>query len=148
MTRYQFAASAVAAVVGVTLAVVAPMILVGTAGAAVVVAFLYLLSRCRHSAGLGLLPPTRAADGSRVPARWYCDSCGRTWSANLESDRAPIVRFSGYDQSKLPAAARRAATLDRQRHSLAVRRAGLAAHRSEAAVPANVTSIHDRRAAR
>jgi hypothetical protein len=58
------------------------------------------------------------------------------------------VRFSGYDQSKLPAAARRAAALEKQRQALAIRRAGIVTPRIESPVAAaNVTSINKRRVA-
>ena len=115
----------------------------------VAAAGLVWLSRCRHSGGLGLLPPTTADDGTRTPAKWYCDACGRAWPIGLEHERTPVVRFSGYDQSKLPASARRAAAHDKQRHSLAVKRAGLVVRADTAAgVRGNVTSINQRRAAR
>jgi hypothetical protein len=150
MTRLQLGLAAVGAVALAALAVTAPMLLLGTAGIAAAFTLIYVLGRCRHAGPLGLLPPTTGSDGIRTPSRWYCDACGRSWPANLEPDRAPIVRFSGFDQTKLPVAARRAAALDRQRHSLAVRRAGLAAaHRSVAVTaPANVTSISEHRAVR
>lgn len=128
------------------LAMVAPAVLLGGMAVGVGAGFLYWFGRCHHRGRLGLLPPTTSADGSRTPARWYCDSCGRSWPAGLEHDRTPIVRFSGYDQTKLPAAARRAATLEKQRQSLAVRRAGLVVPRVEAPPVARVTSITDRRA--
>lgn len=148
MKREYFVVWAVTALAGVVLAAAAPMVFVSTAAVAVGAVILYRFGRCRHGAGLGLLPPTTAADGTRLPARWYCDSCSRSWPAGLEHDRSPVVRFSGYDQSKFPAAARRAAALDKQRQSLAIRRAGLVTPRIEPPAAANVTSIHDRRAAR
>lgn len=148
MTSQQFALAATVAAGAVVLAVIAPMIVLAAAAAGGVVTFFYWLGRCHHRGPLGLLPPTTGDDGVRRPARWYCDTCGRSWPANLEPDRTPIVRFSGFDQSKLPAAARRAAALDKQRHSLAVRRAGLANHRPVTPAPANVMSISQRRAAR
>jgi hypothetical protein len=138
------------AVTGLGLALAAPRITFLSLGVGAAAAGLVWLSRCRHSGRLGLLPPTTADDGTRTPAKWYCDACGRSWPTGLEHERTPVVRFSGYDQSKLPAAARRAAAHDKQRHSLAVKRAGLSANRAEtaAAVHGNVTSINDRRAAR
>ncbi|ODS56125.1 MAG: hypothetical protein ABS36_06810 [Acidobacteria bacterium SCN 69-37] len=132
------------------LAVAAPVMMGVAAAAAAAGLLLYWFGRCRHGGRLGLLPPTTNADGSRTPARWYCDQCGRSWPAGLdEHDSAPVVRFSGYDPSKLPAAARRAAMLEKQRQALAVKRAGLGAARAEApaAASATVTSITRRRVA-
>ncbi len=135
------------ALAGVALAVVAPVVLVVSVATVTGGALLYWFGRCHHGDRLGLLPPTAAADGTRLPARWYCDSCGRAWPAGFEHDRSPIVRFAGYDQTKLPAAARRAAALDKQRKTLAVRRAGSVMPRRKAPVAARVTSINSRRAA-
>lgn len=149
MKREYFFVWAATASAGVALAFTVPMAFVAMLAAAAGGAVLYWFGRCHHGDRLGLLPPTMAADGTRLPARWYCDNCGRTWAAGLEHDRSPVVRFSGYDQSKLPAAARRAATLDKQRQALAIRRAGLVTPRVEATTAtANVTSINERRAAR
>jgi hypothetical protein len=148
MKRGYFYVWAGAAVAAGAMVVVAP---VAFAVSAVVAAggwVLYKFSRCRHGGPLGLLPPTVNPDGTRTPAQWYCDSCGRSWPVGLEHDRTPVVRFAGYDQTKLPAAARRAAALDKQRQSLAVRRAGLAMPRVESRSAANVTPISQRRAAR
>ncbi len=135
------------AVAGVAVAIAAPI----AGAAALAVAGLglgiYLMGRCRHPGPLGLLPPTVGDDGKRRPAQWYCDGCGRSWPAGLESDRSPIVRFTGYDESKLPASAERAAAAERQRHVLALKRAGLGASRSEPALGShNITSITGRRA--
>jgi hypothetical protein len=137
---------------GVALTVFAPVVAAVMVGVAAVGLGLYWLGTCRHSGPLGLLPPTTADDGSRVPARWYCDACGKAWPAGLESDHAPVVRFTGYDESKLPAAAKRAAAFEKQRTVLAAKRAGLAAGARAvetappAAAPANVTPISNRRA--
>jgi len=132
---------------GAAVALLAPttflaVLVVGVAGGLV-----YWYGRCRHRSGVGLLPPMTRQDGVRIPARWYCDSCGRVWPAGLERDAAPVVRYSGYDQSKFPAAARRAAAVDKQRQVLAVRRAG-APTRIASPAPASVTSITHRRVAR
>jgi hypothetical protein len=89
-----------------------------------------MLARCHHNDRLGLLPPTTLADGSRLPARWYCDGCGKTWNAVFDRDTAPVVRFTGYDQSKAPAAARHAADLRDRQQAAAVRRAGYAVRRA------------------
>src|SRR5690606_5966005 len=150
MTRQQLALSALTATAVVVVVLVAPAAALALGAVAAFGALVYWLGRCHHRGPLGLLPPTTADDGTRLPARWYCDAFGRIWPANLEQrDRSPIVRFFGHDQSKLPAAARRAAALEKQRHSLAVRRAGLVvSQRSSEATPANVTSISQRRAAR
>jgi hypothetical protein len=59
-----------------------------------------------------------------VPARWYCDACGRTWPAVFEHGHAPIRKFDGYDQTKAVKAARRADDLARRQRALALRRAG------------------------
>ncbi len=83
------------------------------------------VSRCHHPGPLGLLPPTHEADGSTVPARWFCDGCGKTWPAVFEREQRPIARFVGYDQSKATAAARRAEELTRRQRTLALRRAGI-----------------------
>lgn len=133
---------------GVALATMRPAILLGVLAMVAGGGVLHWVSRCHHRGPLGLLPPTTADDGSRTPARWYCDQCGQAWPAGLEHDRTPIVRFSGYDETKLPAAARRAAALDRQRQTNAVRRSGLTSRRVSPAapVPSNVTSITKRRA--
>jgi hypothetical protein len=135
----------------IVLAVVAPTVFLVMAGLGAAVAFFAWFGRCHHTGGLGLLPPVTDADGSRQPARWYCDSCGRSWPADLEHERRPIVRYSGYDETKLPAAARRAAVAERQRQTLAVQRAGIAGRRADRAPAApasaaNVTSISRRRA--
>jgi hypothetical protein len=82
------------------------------------------LGRCRHGGPLGLLPPTTSLDGAQVPARWYCDACGRTWPAVFEHGHPPIRKFDGYDQTKAVKAARRADDLARRQRALALRRAG------------------------
>ena len=83
-------------------------------------------ARCRHSGPLGLLPPLHDETGALVPARWYCDRCGKSWPAVFERDQQPITRFAGYDESKAPAASRRADELARRQRALAMRRAGIA----------------------
>jgi hypothetical protein len=84
---------------------------------------------CRHAGPLGLLPPVANADGTRSPARWFCDHCGKTWPATFEREQRPVLRFVGYDQSKAPHAARRAEALERRQRVLALRRAGFAPER-------------------
>lgn len=149
LMKSQYLVGGVVAVgAGAALTVFAPVVAAAVAGVGAIGAGAYWVSVCRHPGPLGLLPPTTADDGTRSPSRWYCDACGRSWPAGLESDHAPVVRFSGYDESKLPAAAKRAAAFEKQRTLLAAKRAGIAASRSEPAAiqPANVTSITDRRA--
>jgi hypothetical protein len=82
-------------------------------------------SICRHRGPLGLLPATTALDGTRLPPRWYCDSCGASWVAHFERERAPIRKFTGYDESKAVTAAKRAAELADRQRALALQRAGL-----------------------
>jgi hypothetical protein len=55
----------------------------------------WLALRCPHSGPLGLLPPVMNERRERVPARWYCDACGRTWPAGIEHGKPPIQKFSG-----------------------------------------------------
>jgi hypothetical protein len=81
--------------------------------------------KCHHAGPLGLLPPTAQTDGSTVPARWFCDACGKTWPASFEHDQRPVPRFHGYDPTKAVNAAKRAEDLARRQRALAVKRAGL-----------------------
>jgi hypothetical protein len=81
--------------------------------------------RCRHRGPLGLLPSIVDEAGERLPARWYCDNCGRSWPANFEHEHAPVQRFKGYDESKAVTAARRAKDLERARRALAIRCSGV-----------------------
>jgi len=115
---------------GLALAITAPVALAAVAGAALVGGAWWMVGRCHHSDRLGLLPPTTLADGSRVPARWYCDGCGKTWDAAFDRDTAPVVKFSGYDQTKAPAAARQAADLRERQQAAAVKRAGYVTRRA------------------
>jgi len=91
------------------------------------------LLRCRHPSP-GLLPPVTADDGSRTGPRWCCHECGKVWPAAFEHESRPIQKYTGYDESKATAAARRAEALTRQQRGLAVRRSGLAG-RSRATAP-------------
>ena len=115
------------------------------------VAAAWQFARCRHSGPLGLLPPMHDETGALVPARWYCDRCGNSWPAVFERDQQPITRFAGYDESKAPAASRRADELARRQRALAMRRAGIAtglsAERRAAARPdpAEIVPIAKRR---
>jgi hypothetical protein len=124
---------AMAVVIGlgcvIVMAVFVPIALAGVAGVALLGGAWWLLARCRHRDRLGLLPPTTLADGTRLSARWYCDECGKTWTASFDRDTAPVVKFTGYDQSKAPAAARHAAELRERQQAAAVRRAGYAVRR-------------------
>jgi hypothetical protein len=108
--------------VGLVLAL-APRLGIGLLAIAVIGVAFWLLTQCRHPGRLGLLPPTVRDDGTREPARWFCDQCGKSWPAAIEHESTPIVRYSGFDQTKAPAAARRADEADRKRQALAVRRA-------------------------
>jgi hypothetical protein len=80
--------------------------------------------QCPHPGPLGLLPPTVDAEGTRVPARWFCDACGASWPANFEREHHPVRKFEGFDAAKAVSAARRADELFRRQHQLALRRAG------------------------
>ncbi len=120
------------------------LVLVGVAASALV------LTTCRHSGPLALLPPTMNADGSSLPARWYCDRCGRAWPAKFERPQTPVVRFAGYDETKAVSAARRAGELADRQRTLALERAGLkpaarAASRSASAESADVVALRPRR---
>lgn len=81
--------------------------------------------RCHHRGPLGLLPPVTDSSGLRLPPRWYCDDCGRSWPADFEHHQTPVQRFKGYDESKAVSSARRANELELAQRALAVRRAGL-----------------------
>ena len=96
------------------------MVLPLAAAAAVV----WRVWQCHHPGPLGLLPPTTDVDGSRLPARWFCDACGHSWPAVFERAQQPVRRFEGFDESKAADAARRADELFRRQHQLAIRRAG------------------------
>lgn len=91
--------------------------------------------RCHHPRPLSLLPPITDEDGLRTPAQWFCAQCGEHFPANFEHERLPIPRFSGYDESKVTAAARRAADLEPRQRRLALRRAEMAKRRPAAAHP-------------
>jgi hypothetical protein len=121
----------------VAVAFAAPVAVAAASGAALLGGAWWLTARCRHTGQLGLLPPTTMADGSRLPARWFCDSCGRTWDASFERDSVPVVKYSGYDQTKAPLAAKQAADLRERQQAAAVRRAGYATTRKPA-VPRTV----------
>jgi hypothetical protein len=85
---------------------------------------LLLALRCRHPHP-ALQPPLQTESGERHHARWYCDDCGRSWPAVFERDRAPVLKYAGFDQAKAPEAERRARMLDVRRRELALDRAGL-----------------------
>jgi hypothetical protein len=95
------------------------MVLVSVSG------FAWWLSQCRHRGPLGLLPATTDIDGTALPPRWFCDSCGKTWAAHFEREHTPIQRFTGYDESKAVRAAKRASELADRQRALALQRAGL-----------------------
>ncbi len=83
------------------------------------------LSVCPHAGPLALLPATTALDGTALPPRWFCDACGRTWTANFSKTQTPRPSFTGYDESKAVASAKRAAELTERQRSMALKRAGL-----------------------
>ena len=88
------------------------------------VTFLFLaLGRCSHRHAT-LQPPVRGAGPDRDHARWYCDRCGRTWDAGMESSTRPRVIYAGYDEHKAVKSAVRADALDKQRRRLATKRGG------------------------
>jgi hypothetical protein len=91
---------------------------------AVVMAALAVALRCRHPHP-ALQPGLRDELGERHEARWYCDACGRSWAAAFERERAPVLKFGGFDQDKAPEAERRARLLEVRRRELALDRAGL-----------------------
>jgi len=123
------------------------------AGASVVALVAWQLVKCRHRQPLGLLPPVLNERGEQIPARWYCDECGKSWPALFERGRAPVPRFTGYDPSKAAAAAKRAAELVERTRALALKRAGLnepappATTRGKSAPSLKPVSIHSRRIA-
>lgn len=105
--------------------------------------------RCYHPGPLGLLPPVTAEDGTRLPARWFCDVCGKEWPANFEREHKPVTRFEGYDESKATTAARRADELYRKQQALALRRAGVEVRRPRPERPvAEVVAIEPLRRAK
>ncbi|MCC7009515.1 MAG: hypothetical protein IT184_11935 [Acidobacteria bacterium] len=138
--------SAWLAMLGVGLiALFSPAVVAGALALTVVgVAALWHFGRCRHEGRPGLLPPSTQPDGTRTPARWFCGQCGKVWDADFRRESTPVQRYAGFDQSKLPAAAKRAAALERERQHLAMRRAGIAAGKAttaRTAAPAPVSTI-------
>jgi hypothetical protein len=120
------AAVSVVAVVGAVGGVRGVVILAVVAGGA---ALAWRLSRCSHSGPLGLQPPVTHPDGTRTPAMWFCDRCGKSWPAGFEQEAHVVRRFVGYDESKAAIAARRAEELSRQQRAMALKRAGYGAGR-------------------
>ena len=110
------------------------MLLTFAVAAGAVVALLWRMLACQHPGPLGLLPPTTDDAGGRVPARWFCDRCGKSWAAAFDHEKRPTPKFTGYDPTKAVQAAKRADELAASRRSLAVKRAGV-----ESARPAIVT---------
>jgi hypothetical protein len=124
MSRYVARVLMGAAVFGVLAAVSVLWSSVLMSGA-LVATLVWQMTRCRHTRPLGLLPPIMDGRGRIVPARWYCDSCGKSWPAMFERGKGPVRRFSGYDQSKAVAAAKRADELVEGQRALALKRAGM-----------------------
>jgi hypothetical protein len=81
--------------------------------------------RCAHRGPLALLPPVTDMNGDRLPSRWFCDRCGRTWTAEFKHDSKPVPKFVGFDEKMAARAAERAFLLEEQRRSIALQRAGL-----------------------
>ena len=80
--------------------------------------------RCRHPHP-ALQPALHDESGERHQARWHCHECGRSWPAAFERERAPVIKYAGFDQAKAPEAERRARVLEVRRRELALDRAGL-----------------------
>jgi len=124
----------VGSIVGLAaVALAAPGLALGIVACGATAGIVWVGSRCRHSGPLGLLPPVTVADGTHLPARWFCDSCGKAWPVGLSHDHTPVIKYVGYDQSKAPAAARRASDLERKTQELALRRAGITGARTSSA---------------
>ena len=81
--------------------------------------------RCSHSGPLGLWPATISDTGEPVPARWFCDRCGKSWPAGFDHGKPPVQKFTGYDESKAVRSAHRAMELEQRQRLLALRRAGM-----------------------
>ena len=146
LLRLVFAVTVVATIALVATGSTVVGILLGVVLASLLGAYAF---RCHHPAPLGLLPPTTDADGTRLPARWFCDRCGRTWPAGFEHEHRPIPRYEGFDQSKAPEAARRADDLYKRKHAMALRRAGfVAAKRKPERPAAEVVAIEPLRRAK
>jgi hypothetical protein len=92
-------------------------------GVAAVTLLIVAFGRCSHRDAT-LQPPVRGAGPDRDHARWYCDRCGHTWDAGMESSTRPRVIYQGYDEHKAAKAAVRADALDKQRRRLATKRGG------------------------
>lgn len=137
--------------VGTALAAVAAVV-TGTwmmvLATAVAAAGLWQFGRCHHPGPLGLLPPSTDDAGQPVPARWFCDACGKSWPAAFEHGQPPVRRFEGYDPSKAVTAAKRADDLARRQRALAVRRAGLEAPRPPRVQPESAEVVAIRRFAK
>ena len=114
-------------------AVTAALLAVGALG-------LVISRRCTHRHAT-LLPPVRNAGPDRDHARWYCDRCGRTWDADLESTTHPRVIYQGHDEQKAVDAAIRADAFDKRRRQLATQRADTRPSRSRPSKPASITRI-------
>jgi hypothetical protein len=116
--------------------------------AAVGAAGVWQFGRCHHPGPLGLLPPSTDDAGQPVPARWFCDACGKSWPAAFDHGQPPVRRFDGYDPSKAVTAAKRADDLARRQRALAVRRAGLEAPRQPKSRPDSAEVVAIRRFAK
>jgi hypothetical protein len=147
VTRPFARAAAVVLWTGVAVAFL-PSIWLAVAASALLTVGIWKFGGCHHPRPLALLPPVHGPGDEHLPARWFCSRCGRTWTAAMERLQAPVQRFAGYDATKAPQAARRAAALEQRMRELAVQRGGMkkpaapVARRVAPPVP-----IHTRRAA-
>ena len=121
----------VAALVGLGVGASALFLMQSSGPALAVVGFglvsaasVWWLGPCRHPGPLGLLPPVTNPDGTKTAAQWFCDQCGKSWTAEFRREHQPIRRFEGHDETKAAAAARRADDLAKRTRTLALRRAG------------------------
>jgi hypothetical protein len=127
---------AVAFVLAAGALAVLPGLWLGLGLAAAAALTLWKFSGCPHPRPLSLLPPIGGPGEERLPARWFCERCGQTWAASLDRLHPPIQRFHGYDATKAPQAAKRAAALEHRRRELAIQRGGM---KKPAALPPSAT---------
>ena len=67
-----------------------PWLLLATLIGSLVV--LWRVMRCPHPAPHGFLPPSVDRSGRTRPARWFCQSCGDSWPAELADERQTYRR--------------------------------------------------------
>jgi hypothetical protein len=127
-----------ALVFGSTLGARTTAVLAG--GFGLLAAAVWWFGQCHHPRPLSLLPPMTDAEGRRQPAQWFCAHCGQRFPADFEHDSSPVPRFTGYDEAKAVAAAKRAADLEQNQRRLALKRAGLKRSATPPAPPAATPS--------